>query len=294
MKALRTFGIVLLFIGLGLFILGAILTKGDLSKITGIFLNDDQYEIVEKKGEEEITSVDLSLITNDIIIYKSTDETYAADYYVSEDDTIDFSIVDKQLVMKGNKKNEFFNWGIKSPKVSKVNLYLPKSFDGIINIKSITGDVKISDTTLQELNIESNTGNITISKVDIVSGLKFLLNTGDIKLDMVNTTFIDGKSSTGRIEILNSVVTTKIDVKTSTGNISLDSVNCGKVTCKASTGNIKIKLVGPKEDYHLELETSIGDIFLEGNIMSDHVTTPYGAKSIDASTSTGDITINFS
>lgn len=294
MKALRTFGVIILFFGVSLVILGVILTKGDFSKIKGAFLIDDQYEKVEKKGEEEITSVDLSLVTNDVIIYKSTDETYAADYYVSEDDTIDFSINNNQLVMKGTKKHKFFNWGFKSSTVSKVNLYLPKSFEGTINIKNSTGDVKISDATFQEINIDSSTGDIILSKVNIINGLTFSLSTGDVNLDMVNTPSIVGKTSTGGIEISNSNVLTKVDLKTSTGNISLNNVNSENIVCDASTGSIKINLIGKQEDYRINLETGTGKIYLQGNKMGDHVTIPFGNKSLDASTSTGNITVNFS
>lgn len=274
MKVFKIIGITFLSIGIVLFIIGLIATKGDISKLKEAFIMDYKYEQVIKNGSEDITKVSLDLTTNDVNFYKSENESYSIDYYDSEEYQYKFAIENGVLSLSSNYKFKFFNWGFTSDKVKKVNIYLPKSFDGKI-IGTLT------------------TGNITIENYDIINNLDLTVTTGSIKLsNIVVENEVNLKSTTGKIS-LNDISALKINSKTTTGHTEMHKIESEDIVATATTGSVSIEIMGLSDDYKADLSTTTGDIKYDGINVSNQVLNPNGEKLLIASVTTGNITISF-
>jgi len=294
MKIIKIIGIVVFLGGLVLFTVGLVLAKGDFSVIKTGFSTDANYEQVEHTGTDSIKSVDIDVTTNNIEFFYSEDETYLVSYYESEDETFTFSTDGEILYLKGVYKFKFFNWNFKSKEISKINVYLPKSFNGEILCHTSTGDITINDfSDIEGLDLDVSTGDITITNSTIVGKLNVNSSTGDIK---VQNTLISGdtilKTSTGGITFSNSE-TNSINSNSSTGSIDLYNITCDNIIAKVSTGTIKIDIVGSEDDYRANLSTNTGYIKYQGIKIEGQLLNSNGTKTLTASASTGNVVINF-
>ncbi|MBQ6575057.1 MAG: DUF4097 family beta strand repeat protein [Lachnospiraceae bacterium] len=138
-------------------------------------------------------------------------------------------------------------------------------------IKTSSGDIMISDTEGEMLEIESSTGDINGDKIKV----------GALSIG----------SSTGDINILR-LFAQDFTSHTSTGDLNINNSELGKASIDTSTGDIELSLNGSPDDYSYIVDTSTGDIHVNGDHTEKHYEKENGSKeSISIHTSTGDVDV---
>jgi hypothetical protein len=311
MKIFAIISACVLALGTLLFGAGMVATHGNWEEVKDAFTVDDDYQKVVKTGTELPNNVIVDAKDNTVEFLHSSDNTYRIEYYESDDDYYVFASENGVLTLTNFRKFRFSWWGIKSPEVSAVRIYLPNDYSGAINAKVSTGTVNLTDyPKVCELTITASTGEIRISNTAVFGSLKATASTGEITLENITAASLTANASTGEVHINNAVISgiTTLGISTgdikyynsesasvrciaSTGDIDIGNLKTDAIEARASTGSIAIELIGNEDEYTADLEASLGDIRFQG-IDSDHrLYIGNGPKTIKASVSTGDIRI---
>ncbi|MBQ7912127.1 MAG: DUF4097 family beta strand repeat protein [Clostridia bacterium] len=184
-----------------------------------------------------------------------------------------------------------------------VNVYMPKAYAYALDLKTDTGDVRMSGyATLESLKIETDTGTIDLGgtivcdgKIDLSTdtGNIFLnaftsdslfieVDTGNVTLDghgsVMNTAEIT--TDTGNVSILHTLSSPTLKIETDTGNVHLGNLSGTNLTVQTDTGNIKSIGTSLLDFITLNFSADTGNIIitLVGEI---------GDYSIQAHTNTG-------
>ncbi len=175
---------------------------------------------------------------------------------------------------------------------------------------SDTGAVRIENVTMNTLNATMNTGTITLSDLIVsgdidartdtgsveltnVSADEMILDTdtGRVELDNISANQVDASSDTGRIEMSDSVILGLVDLSTSTGNVTVTDSTATSFDLSSSTGNIRFTST-TSMDLRYDLDTSVGNITLNGDDQGTKHSTSSGAILLKARVSTGNITVS--
>ena len=211
-----------------------------------------------------------------VVIYGDKDET-------------NVEIVNNKLNIKSNEKKCIgfcFNMTI-----AKIEVYLPSSYSGNINIENNYGDVNIGnfdnlilDAKLdagdikvdslksgkiknsygdikilgysKELEIDQDCGDVEVSEVDRI---KLENNYGDIDIGKVNE-YLQIKEDCGDVKIDSLNLKENSSIHNSYGDIKIGSTNEIYINAKTSLGDTKINNNYQKSDVTLTIDNSCGDI----------------------------------
>lgn len=291
----KKFIVFLLFVGLAGVSVGVILSKGDFNEIKatlkGRFVYE--YEYIKTEGEEVISDVKIDLVNNNISLFYSVDETYSIDYYNTEKDAINVSIVDGKLIVKGIYKRLFnlFDYHYKTEAQKKVNIYLPASYSGNIKIDLTAGSLNIKNFNLENLNIDSTSGVINITESNF-NNINIDLTSGYTSLKKVNANNSIMNATSGKIIIENSKID-NLSIDLTSGKIDIVSLKANVIKTVVTSGETDLNIIGNVNDYKAVLESLVGKIHYDGNKYNDITINPNGAKLIEASCTSGNIIINF-
>ena len=141
-------------------------------------------------------------------------------------------------------------------------------------------DFRVTVPAGVSLELDSSNGDLVVE--GITGGVVLRTSNGDIDLDRL-TGEIDAKTSNGAV-IGRGLESSAVDADTSNGRISLVfEAPPDRLVAKTSNGNIDIEV--PALPYRINANTSNGDIDLD--VVSD----PDAARTIDVTSSNGDIDI---
>lgn len=147
------------------------------------------------------------------------------------------------------------------------------------------------DTTLELINVDGATGDINLSNLDVTT-LKIDNSVGDVKMDDCKTDSIDIDTSTGDVK-LNGCEANEINVDTSVGDTVLKDIIFEKLYVDGSVGDVKVSSSKDLSDYAYDLDTSIGDVSINGvSHKKEYQQKGTGGK-ITVDNSTGDISITY-
>jgi DUF4097 and DUF4098 domain-containing protein YvlB len=136
-----------------------------------------------------------------------------------------------------------------------------------------------------KLTIESNSGNVTLSGFD--GGAEVKTSSGDINVHDVGGP-VQLESSSGDVEA-DGLTATSVTARSSSGSATLDfSTAPQSVDAKSSSGDVAIRIPSGDESYKVDTKTSSGDE--SANVKID----PNATRTIQAKTSSGDVTIEYS
>ena len=147
------------------------------------------------------------------------------------------------------------------------------------------------DTTLELINLDGATGDINLSNLDVTT-LKIDNSVGDVKMDDCKTDSIDIDTSTGDVK-LNGCEANEINVDTSVGDTVIKDNIFEKLYVDGSVGDVKVSSLKDLSDYAYDLDTSIGDVSINGvSHKKEYQQKGTGGK-ITVDNSTGDISITY-
>lgn len=234
----------------------------------------DVIRFNQKVDKFDKIKLDLSVI--DVTIEEGDDFRVA--YMLEKDLKPEIEVKDGTLYVSG-KKSDTFN----------INFSV-----GFENLGDDVNTMKITvpkGTKIEKGEFHTSTGDIIMSDVDIY-GLNITGSVGDISLknETINDLFI--RVSTGEVE-LDNIKTVSLDIETSTGDVRLENLDVDSGNVRTSTGEINGSFARKLEDYSLDVSSSIGDISVNDTETEKHYSSK-GNNDFLFSSSTGDITLNFS
>ena len=147
------------------------------------------------------------------------------------------------------------------------------------------------DTTLELINVDGATGDINLSNLDVTT-LKIDNSVGDVKMDDCKTDSIDIDTSTGDVK-LNGCEANEINVDTSVGDTVIKDIIFEKLYVDGSVGDVKVSSPKDLSDYAYDLDTSIGDVSINGVSHKKEYQQKGTAGKITVDNSTGDISITY-
>lgn len=303
-----------ILIGIVLIITGLILAGGSFEKIVEAFNSDNDYSFVEKNGSEEVKEINIKIVSGNVVFHVYEEEGYKLEYYESEYNKKEVTLVDNVLIVDNKVKPRFrfFNINYNTSKIATFNIYLPNNFNGKANIETSSGNATISDFKFTTLKINVSSGNIILNKVDVEEDTIINTSSGNTKINNFKTNSLIVKTSSGNIELIDADVNTKVDLKAtsgkvevntskipsilvqaSSGNVNIVNVESDDVDIRLSSGNSKIKLYGSDADYKIDASVSSGKIYYQGQKIKGSLYDASGSKSIKVRCSSGDIEIDF-
>lgn len=305
LKKLTIVGLVCLFIGLVLLIVGFAITGFDITKIS----TESKYQMknfVSTNDVKEIIVEERNLLFE---IRKSTDDKVHFTYYENDKEFYDIKQSDDGILSIIKKDTRIwydfiFNINFQT---NKPIIYIPDDFSGDLSVEDSNSSIDISDITAG--NISLTTSNAKIIANDIVTSGKFeasssngtiviskikaegdfICNTTSGKIDLkeIEADNFDLKTSNA-IVILNAIVSQNdIVIETSNAQVRFEDIDFGnRFRCRSSNGSIKGEIKGKLADYTIRSRTSNGNNNLPENSSG-------GAKTIDIETSNNSIEVNF-
>ena len=190
-------------------------------------------------------------------------------------------------------------------KIKQPNLFVVFGFGGfedesyIVTVPEgavigIDADISTGDLTVDRVNIS---GRIKTSSGDLMLNdtegemLEIETSTGDLQFDKVKAGAISLGSSTGDMNILR-MFTDDLTCHTSTGDIDINNSEIGNAAIDSSTGDVSLSLNGDPNAYSYIVDTSTGDIHVNGEHSEKSYKKENGTKGeISVHTSTGDVDI---
>lgn len=253
-------------------------------KISKELVFNQEYETI-------FNNIKINSNSSDIEIKKSMESKIKVIIYGDKDE-FEVETSDQTLdIISSSKKCVGFCFNIT---IAKIEVYIPSSYEGKINIKNSYGDVNIDsfdnlilDATLdagdididslksgkiknsygnikikehiKDIEIEEDCGDVEISEVDRI---KLQNNYGDINIEKVNE-YLKIEEDCGDIEIDSLNLEENSSIQNNYGDIKIGSTNKIYIDAKTSLGDNKINNNYQKSDIVLKIDNSCGDIIVD-------------------------------
>ena len=277
MKKVLGIALLTIIVGVVLTVVGFFMSDG-----TNVDLfNRPEYSLTELSYEaDEIDDMIMYFGNRAVEIYPSESGLIEIKYYEAENDWVDVTVESTSLELINRTKwylgINFGFWGIGQTNYFKVLIYIPA---GLINydldITTSNGAIDLSDlTNLNDVDLNSSNGAIKIENAEVKGALKAI-------------------TSNGKIIFTEVIALESINVHTSNGEIDLSNITTNDLKAQTSNGPINVDILGNYDDYRIELDTSNGSTYIDGDEKNDSVYNPSIDNVIELDTSNGTIRLNF-
>ncbi len=285
---------------LGIILLGMILiivgfvSGGSISALTGLFTNTEDYVLQDTiTYTEEITDLVIDVETKSIVINSVTGSDITIDHYEKEEETWAFSLTDGTLKITQQDPRGirfWFNFSISPKEERTIVINIPENYEFGADIKSNTGDTKISgfdliknllidsntgdisvaDIKSTTMNLNTDTGSIDVKNVDATGGVSIDSSTGGVDVENINCLSLDINVNTGDIEVIN-VESNKIDLDSDTGDVTVSGIDLDErsIYLKTDTGRVKFKGQSQGDEFNLTLDDA--GIYLKASTNTGNV-----------------------
>ncbi len=158
-------------------------------------------------------------------------------------------------------------------RVARVELEIPRSYAGKINLESDAGNINISTLPEAEIVAKSDAGNIKIVKAKSIDAE---LNAGNIKIEEAENAIIDIDAGnleiakcTGYLKINSNAGNTKVKelaltkdsyIEADMGNVTVDHAGDVRVEADVDMGNKNIEGGNPNAEIVLHVKNNLGNI----------------------------------
>lgn len=290
------FALALFLIGVGCVAVFSVMSE---EPIFGTFGSDQDYELQELTYDAaDFTGFSFNINNRDVIIEASEDDEIKVVYYTSEKDAIIVDDEGTELSLEKDVEwfmNWFSGWGtFFNDEIFDLYLYIPTTLDYDIDIYTSNGTLTITDLdNIKDLDFDTSNGRLTITNVladDINLGTS---NGGCYLTDVTVVNDLKIDTSNGRINLSNVTADT-IEGDTSNGGIFATNLVSDDIDLDTSNGNIEVTIIGEKDDYEVDAETSNGDIDWDGLGVTDGIINEDAPNKLRLHTSNGNIDIIFS
>lgn len=180
-----------------------------------------------------------------------------------------------------------------------LEIRIPQSYRGALNVNSSSGDVEIRDQNLSELSVQTSSGDLRLNSIQ-ASTITMKSSSGDHTAEGLDAGRATMNSSSGEIRVKD--LQGETEAESSSGDISLSYLEFDtNLEVRSSSGDVTLHLTDTAQ-FRVEARTSSGDIDcaypvtlgdadneMRKNRLSG--TVGAGTQQVSVKTSSGDITI---
>jgi len=276
-------------IGILIFMVGILTNKINLSNIK-FSSNESKELIINETYNIDFNRINIDSEASNIYLKETNDNNTKVIIY-GEKDYVKVDTTNNNLNISTKEKNCIgfcFNLSI-----SKIEVYLPVSYDKIIKIENEYGDIEIGSFQNATFEIEEESGDVTVLKankvtieneygdvlLDTINDANIEVSAGDIKIKKVNN--IIANNEYGDIEIVD--VNNYLNLTNDSGDIKINNVNLNKNSIiKDDYGDIEINNTN---EIYIDAKTDLGDVKINNNFRKSDIT-------LKIENECGDITVN--
>lgn len=208
---------------------------------------DEIYEI------NNINKVSVNVKSSDINFYKSDTDKAIIKVYGRKKDKVTVSEKDSALYIEKEKTERCVGFCFGEV---KIDIYLPNSYEGKIDVKATSGDITSRLNTFNDYTFKVTSGDVEIEKASSIVGKT---TSGDLELGNV-TSYIDFVATSGDVEIDNLTITKNSSIEVTSGDIEIDNIGDMYISTSVKSGDVKINNNNRHAEYELSIKTTSGDI----------------------------------
>lgn len=228
--------------------------------------------LLDEVYEENVSKIDVDVISADIHIKEAEDNTLRVVAYGKEKETIESTFENDTLSIRrtGNQFCFGFCFG-----KEEITIYMPRDNKVDMVLKTVSGDIEIASFLYSNVDAKTTSGDI---KVEEVSNVKLKSVSGDIYLEKGSS--VEVASTSGDLRLNN--VLTSINAKSVSGDIRIEKLELEMdSTIHTTSGDVTI---GDSNDLYIETNTLSGDINISNN-------NRYANTTLKIETTSGDIRV---
>lgn len=216
----------------------------------------ESNRMIAKKELEYSNTINLETNSGSVEIIVADDDKIKVELYADHLDKYEIKETDKAINVKVNEKSLNFFKRLFDHKIAKIVMYLPKDYDGNINIKSNVGRVGIDNFVKASIDIDSDVADIDIYEV---KNLKVRLNVGDIQVGSINNS-LDLNTDVASVNITTVNIKEDSRIKVNVGDVTILNTNDIYIDGETKTGTVKIYKNNHEADITLKIRNDVGDI----------------------------------
>ena len=134
------------------------------------------------------------------------------------------------------------------------------NYTGIVRPLSVT--VYLPEKKYANLEIESDTGNVSVSKDLTFKDIDISCDTGNISMDTIKCSTLSAESDTGNVNLSDTVASATINVNVDTGDIVLSDCDAPVINLETELGDVRGSLLTGKT---FVVKSELGDIDVPDN-----------------------------
>ena len=243
-----------------LILLGAVMFTGamagygwDFTELSTADYEDNIYEITDD-FDDIIVDSDVS----DIVFKHSSDGRCIVECHENRDSIHSVTVRDNTLVIDDAGPLPWYIWISISFDSPKVTVYLPDTDYGNLDIELDTGDVTVPDGFLfdnvdvstdtgdvdfsasvtDNIHMDSDTGDIELSNVECGKDIRIDVDTSDVDIIDVRCRNLVIEGDTGEKSLIRTLVTESIRIQSSTGDVEFHDSDASQIRVDTDTGDV--------------------------------------------------------
>ena len=209
---------------------------------------------------KNISAIDIISQTGDIRFEKSNDRS--AKVIWSGNSSMKFSVRsgNGRLQIRENYKLPWFLRIGLNIKRAEIRVFLPAGTYKELDIETDTGSISVpAGFNFSDAELETDTGSVDF-RASVSKKLKIHTDTGRIACSGGKPEDLELRSDTGQIDLSGVKGSGGIRLKTDTGKVAVTDVSCGKLSAESDTGSLSLTNV--QAAGKMDLETDTGAITL--------------------------------
>ncbi len=154
---------------------------------------------------------------------------------------------------------EYFGifWGPSDVSEMKITVYLPQQSYQSLRVQSQSGDISVgTEFAFQTADVKTTSGNIKLSS-SVKEKLAATSNSGNITVENANADTLWAESTSGNLTLNAIQVQGSMDLKSNSGNLKLGNVTAQNFMAKTTSGNMTLSTVQAKDKLNLEANSGI-------------------------------------
>ena len=126
------------------------------------------------------------------------------------------------------------------------NIVCNASAVNLLQLRTSTGKISISDLSAGRIDLIASTGKITASKIECKGEMRVEISTGDIYFTDVTCQNLISEGDTGDLNLKNVIAQEKFDFERSTGDVKFEKCDAAELFIETDTGHVKGSLLTEK------------------------------------------------
>lgn len=233
---------------------------------------DGEYKMVSDLDLDAYQDLEIDIGLGDVIFC-------TADYYGVELEWYDANYA----LHYTNENGKLKVWSTSTP---SVGINMSSGYGGTVTIYLPKG------AALNEVDVEADLGDVELWGFE-AADLTVVADLGDVSITDVGAEQADLTLNLGNLITSGFTTRKSLTVDADLGNVELCGTYYGTVDVSADLGQVFIDTTLSKAEYRYELDVSLGDIYVDGREMDEHVKKGNGNHSITVYADLGDIELCF-